>query len=296
MTLISILAAIVIERFLTHLEHLRWPRWFPRYAGWLHGRLNDLGWDSRILVLLHVLWPVLAVGLLNEWLSDEMFGLVGFVFATLVLIYCLGPRDLDTQVEDYLAAAAAGDDAGARAIAAELITREPPGGEAQHRAVADAVLVQAGRRVFAVLFWFAVLGPVGAMLYRVADLLDEWSRRDQDDAEFMAASARLHGLLAWLPGRLVALGYAVTGSFEDALHAWRAYYNAGPEQDADDMWLLLYVGNGALRLPLPDETGAADDPSTEGPDRVRAALGLVWRTVIAWITVLALLTLSGWAG
>lgn len=296
MTLISILAAVIIERFLTHLEHLRWPQWFPRYAGWLHGRIHDLKWNSGVLVLLHVLGPVLVVGLLYSWLGDEVFGLVGFAFGILILIYCLGPKDLDTQVEAYLTACEAGDVEKGNQVASELIGAEAPTGAVQYRTVTDAILVQASSRVFAVLFWFAVLGPVGAILYRTSALLDDWSQKEVGEGDFTEAAMGLHWLLAWLPARLAALGYAVTGSFEDALHAWRECHSNDRHFTDTNTGLLVYAGNGALHMPVQDdETGEEGMESEAGLTLVRAALGLVWRSVIAWITVLALLTLAGLA-
>ena len=93
----------------------------------------------------------------------------------------------------------------------------------------EAIFVQANNRVFGVLFWFMALGPAGAWLFRVSDLMRRravFEYRGRADAssevpEFVGALQVIHGILAWGPARLLALGYALVGGFDRARGAWR---------------------------------------------------------------------------
>ena len=90
--------------------------------------------------------------------------------------------------------------------------------------VTRAILHIANERIFATIFWFVVLGPFGAMLYR---LISELSKQIDFD-ELAEFSKFIHAIMAWIPARMLAAGYALTGNFDGAYHAYndRAYTRA----------------------------------------------------------------------
>jgi membrane protein required for beta-lactamase induction len=150
-----------------------------------------------------------------------------------------GPRDLRDEVDDYVAARQRGDDDAAARRAKELLEADASGrGAGLRDAVEEAIFVQANNRIFGVIFWFMVLGPAGAWLFRVSDLLRrraafQGARGDLHDSLGRALVA-LHGLLAWIPARLAAVSYALAGSLEDAVGNWpsvdRAAERARPQR------------------------------------------------------------------
>jgi len=129
---------------------------------------------------------------------------------------------------------------------------------------------------------------------------------------------RAYGVIDWLPVRLAAAGFAIVGNFEDAVYCWRA---AASSSGIDaQRRILLMTGGGALGLRLADPRIEADvrgeplapdaDPSlTSGPASgfdwsgtepdpagLRSAVGLVWRSVVLWILLFAMLTIANWLG
>ncbi|HKJ76212.1 MAG TPA: hypothetical protein VKA64_03325, partial [Gammaproteobacteria bacterium] len=60
--------------------------------------------------------------------------------------------------------------------------------------------------------------------------------------------------------------------------------------------ILVTVGMGSLHLPGSTESATEAEPERGGPGPIRDALALVRRAVLIWLTVLALMTLAGWAG
>src|SRR4030095_7524875 len=114
--------------------------------------------------------------------------------------------------------------------------------------------------------------------------------RDQTGAtpDYVQAAQRVHGVLAWLRARLLAVGYALAGSFEDAVSDWRAYYQHCSEHffEVNDA-VLACAGAGALR-----NRAFAEDVDAQV---VGGAMRLVNRTLIVWLTAIALLTVVGWA-
>lgn len=296
MKLIALVLALVLERTLTRLLHLRELRWFDRYFDWALGRIGTRGgWRGGALAAVLLLLPVLPVALVSIGLlqADIFWDVPYFLFAVLVLLFSLGPRDLGTEVQDYCDQLAAGDEAEAARIAKQLLETEAPTEYGRRDlAVEEAVLVQANNRVFGVLLFFIAFGPIGAWLFRVGDLFRRravFEAGRQEAAEGTPPYAiieRLHGLLAWVPARLTCLGYALAGSFEEAVGAWRGYREQPARRfnDVNDE-LVATVGRAAL----------AKAPTESLVICVGAALRLVQRTVFIWVTVIALMTLFGWA-
>ncbi len=296
MILITLVLALLAERFLGQYQQLRRYDWFSRYVGAVRARLGSVAfWDGPVGVIVTLAVPLFAVGLVQELLHGVLLSLLGLVFGVVVLLYTLGPRDLDAEAEAYCAAVEAGDAENSQHSASELLGYDAPSDPwTRSRTVTDAVLAQSNERLFAILFWYALLGPLGAALFRLAALLPDSLRPgDAEGAGYIAAARRLHEILAWLPARLVALSYALSGSFEDAMHGWNDYQqeHAGQLTDANSA-VLMRTGAGALRL---DAEGPA--PDEQSPEAhvamVKSALGLMWRTLVIWLGVLLLLSLAG---
>ena len=163
-------------------------------------------------------------------------------------------------------------------------------------AVEDAIFVQANNRIFGVILWFMLLGPAGAWLFRVSDLMRrrvafEALRQGRPVApgSFGSALGVVHGLLAWIPARLVAATYALAGSFEDAVGNWRAAVDgaaSGLLDRTED--LLARVGKGSLQPSLASITTESLDSAT-----ARGAWRIVSRATWIWLVVIALLVLAG---
>lgn len=298
MKLIALVIGLALERVLTHLLHLRELRWFDRYFDWGLAQMRDrpawAAWLIGVAVLLVPVLPVviIAISLLT---ADIFWDVPYFLFAVLVLLFSLGPRDLGAEVHEYCESVEDNRFEESQRIAKELLETEPPRDHGRRElAVEEAVLVQANNRIFGVVFFFVAFGPIGAWLFRVGDLFRrravyEAQRNDAPErAQPYDRVEQLHGILAWVPARLTCLGYALAGSFEEALRAWRSYgeHVAGQRFFHINDELVAAVGQAALARP------AYEDVSAEC---AAAALRLVTRTVFIWVTVIALMTLFGWA-
>ncbi|HSQ69806.1 MAG TPA: regulatory signaling modulator protein AmpE [Steroidobacteraceae bacterium] len=296
--MLALVLALALERLLTDLLHLRDARWLDGYFDWaarVFGR-----WPGRwrqLAALSVVMLPVLPVGVVSLLLGSHLLGMPQLLFAVAVLLISFGPRDLKEEVDDYVAALAGGDPGESARRATELLEYDASGrGAGLRDAIEDAIFVQANNRIFGVIFWFMLLGPAGAWLFRVSDLMRrrgafEASRHGGtiSDGSFEAALRGLHGVLAWLPARFTALSYAVAGSFEDAFGNWKGAVDQASatvlERSED---LLARVGRGSLAPSLEDV----------GPDELdlataRGAWRIVRRALWIWLAVIALLVLAG---
>jgi AmpE protein len=292
---LALLVALGFERLFSSQLHVREPAWLVAYVRRVlraaAARTGNLRLGALVVgALLPGVVVAIAIGLI-----DEIGALFWLALAGLVLFFALGPRDLQQEVDEWLRAVDAGDAAAAARLRAEILEYDA----AQRRgpalgSVAEAVFVQANNRVFGVVFWFALLGPFGALAFRLGDLLRREAllragRADAPpDAAALAADAqRLHGVIAWAPSRLLALTYGVAGSFEESFAGWRRYLREESDHffDENDR-LLVLAGQGAL--------GARWADAPDEAERTRRAATLVRIAFYAWLAVLAALTIVAW--
>lgn len=295
MMLIALLLGLIFEHVATQLLHLRELRWFDAYYDYALNAARRLdSWLSYLVVVLSLVVLVVPVAYVSYRLQGAsiLWDLSYLVFAVFVIFLCLGPRDLGAEVDEYCRVLDEGDEETAHRVLVALSEADRPW-VSDAEAVEEAVLVQAPHRLFGVVFWFIVLGPAGAWLFRVSDLMRRRAAfevvRDAALArQALPAVERIYGILSWVPARLVALGYALGGSFDDALNAWRGYHPASglPFHRTTDQ-VVARVGKAAM-------TGFLDQPSNSSA-AARNAMRLVTRTLFIWVTVIALMTIFGWA-
>lgn len=290
MTLITVLLSLVLERFVGYLDEFRQLGWFRQYGAWLRGKLGDIA-DGVTGVVLILIGPAILVWGVAELLDDVMLGLLEIVFGVVVLIYTLGPRDLHQDVEAYIEAGAVEDEERLK-HAGESLTGTPlPDDPAERlRAVVGSIFIEANSRVLAVLFWFVVLGPLGAAVYRLSH---ELVKNAEEDSALKAAAQTWLGLADWIPARLTALFYALTGHFEDTLAVLRRYLVTSlADMPAGNRDLLREAGKESVEL-----EGALEEEldATQVSVILSTATNMVMRTLVLAVTVLAIATLGGWA-
>ena len=289
MNLIALILGLALERMQTRLLDLRETTWFTGWfdlgARWMRAAPGFPGLLAGALVML---LPAVPVAWVAWAFRDVLAGLPYILFAMLMLVLSFGPQDLFSQANSWLQAKAHGDEHAAAELERAICAGDS---EATDRATARkleaAILVQANHALFGVIFWFMVLGPAGAWAYRVADLFRRHMRATGSGGPNTARAELLFGIVAWIPARLLAASYAVAGSFDDAFEDWRAYYqrtSAGFFRVSEN--ILAAAGIGAIRRRCPEPGQVA---------AIEAARDLVWRALVIWLTVIAALTLVGWA-
>jgi adenosylcobinamide-phosphate synthase len=319
MSFFSLLLALMIEQARPlargNAVHAGMRSWLRRVVRKLDAGESAHGWLAWSFA---VLLPSF-IALLVYWLLCEFVGWpVAMLWSVAVLYATLGFRQFSHHFTGIRDALEAGQEEEARRLLAEwrqIDASELPQREILRHVIEFSVLA-AHRHVFGVLSWYIVLaalglGPAGAVLYRLSEFVTRYwphvSRRQAptvSDAA-CAAAARAWWWVDWLPARITALGFAVVGSFEDAIDNWRRYESLSENEGSgsnDGLIVAATAGAINVRLGTPamaqGETQAqADMPAASARHEpqlahLRSIVGLVWRSVVLWMLLLALLTLA----
>jgi len=302
MNLIALLIGLVIERLATQLFHWRRMRWLDRIIDFGFKQAERIAnWPSLIPVVTLAAVLVLPVFLVIFSLGGTLAGFTYLILAIVVLFFSLGPKDIGEEVDEYCKALESEDEEEIQNAAKAIVEGEVPTDARQRiQRVEESVCVQANNRLFAVVFWFVLLGPLAAWAYRVTDMIRrravfnaarELESNGSDNASMVRdAAVMLHGWLAWIPARLTAVGYATAGHFDEAIAAMRApteQRDATTSEKSEN--LLARVGTAALAL--------GDKPDESITERgVRGAVSanqLVFRQLIIWAVIISAMTLYG---
>ncbi len=267
-------------------------RWHPlvgfgKLAAFIEARLNRkrmrmargaLAWALTVL-------PLVA---LSCWLP----GLAGHL---VLLYFCLGLRSLRDHNLPIAAALERGDLASARLLTARIVSRDTASANEADlaKASAESLLENGNDAVFGTLFWFAIAGGPGALLFRLANTLDAmWGYRNARFARFGCVAARIDDLLNLVPARLTALSYVLLAN--DRKRAWRCWRSQAPAWPSPNGGPVMASGAGALGLALGGSAtydGVAElrPPLGEGRPAQASDIARAWRlveaTAMLWLAV-----------
>lgn len=287
--LIAVVVSLLLGHVFPALPALRRYDWF---IGWLHwlGRQSGGDWPNKVGLLIAVGLPLLAVGAVQFFIDDLAYGLPAFFFALLALLYTWGPRDLSLDVEAVIEAR----EPEARCAAATALFPEGGTPVCEGPTLVEAVFRCALWRWFGVLFWFLVAGAVGAIGYRLISLCAQGeARRSLPIGQRGVARVAL-AVLNWPVAQLMTFALALAADFDRVLSAWRDWHAEGVRLDVG---FLGAAARASVASELAEEDAYAVDGPAQAPGllELRDAMSLVWRVLLLWLGVLAVIVLAGWA-
>lgn len=319
MALLSLVLSLLIERFRPLTPGRVHFDAFLRYSDVVARNFNGGRRRHGLLAWLVAVAPWVLLAEIGFYLCASLGFVFGLAWSVGVLYLTMGTHQFSdgfARIHDALKEGRL-DEARQRVA----LWSDGPADEYTESEIAKVAIEQgilrAHQQVFGVMAWYvfipAVLGtllpgglglllsgPGGAVLYRLSMLLDERWGRTNDDAfrafgEFARNTAQW---LEWIPTRLTALAFAIVGDFEDAVYCWRSQASAWADRQ---MGIVLASGAGALgvrlgealhsagRVILRPEIGLGDEADAEHLD---SAVGLIWRALVLWILVIALMTIA----
>ncbi|MBB3226399.1 AmpE protein [Luteibacter sp. Sphag1AF] len=282
--LLAALIALLLAYGLPQLARWRDDRWF---RAWVN-RLGDGSGAARVAVTILV--PVLLCAVFGAILGTlPFFDLAWLAFAVIVLVYALGPREVESDIDAILKAP--------DTLRRDEAIQQLRAGDEPLRwfapALVEAAFFAALRRRFGVLFWFFLLGPCGALAYRLVQLMGRDLASRLDDATRVVAQ-RVADALDWVPAHLMVFAMALVSDFDAVVGSWRHWHHhSGSPRTRLDPDFLGAVARASVDADVEAGDGYVEDvsdPIAELSDARR----VIRRVLIVWLAVVAVIVVGGW--
>lgn len=293
MKLLILIVVMVLERFWTTLDDLRADRAIENQVLRVRDRLSKALGAPFALGLIWILFPLLIAWFVSS-LGNSLPGvLIYLLISIVVLLVLLAPQQMSQQVAALSEACEREDAAGAMQYRAKLVEGTSLDAEtATTQQLAERIITLGFHEWFAVLFWFVVFGPAGAVFYRLSDWLAEPGAKEPGEPNL---PARVQAVLDWPVARLYAVLLLLAGGFNRGLDAWinggDGHERSLAQKNAD---LIGRVGHAALELEREDDCGDSEVCQASQSRWYKSAAAIVLRALLIGLGVVALLTLSGW--
>ena len=302
MNFLALVLALLLEQAWPLRRGNRLYAAFEYYADYLERQFNGLQASHGAIAWCVAVLPLAVVTVLVYALLRDASVLLAMVWSVAVLYVTMGFRRFSHCFTEITQALREQNITTARDVLGRW--RGVPADELNAADIArvsiELGLLQAHRYVLGPVFWFVILGPVGPVVYRAADLLAErWGRQIAPDKRAFAFFAeRVFFWIDWLPARTTAATFSIAGNFEDAAYCWRTQA-AGWGRGAEGV--VLASGAGALGVKLGGvlredgmlnqrpELGIGEDVEV---DDLRGTVGLIWRALVLWLCLLLIVSLA----
>ena len=257
MALTALLICLFVQRWLHFDSYTRQYPWFEHYYAWMEFHFHKTKMWSGILGVLIIVFPVLFIFILFAAFVYHVIGVIGYYALTLAILwYCLDARPLSEVMEDSW--------------------------------TPQELLVITYQRVFAVIFWLLIFGVDGVVLYYLVSSLRNFlsQQTTSSDNPLLTATVAVMGLLDWVPVRLLGMTFALVSHFTTTFKCWCHYLLTGLLHTHRQVGEVGWVALGLTEMPEMSAT----------VEQTHLIEGLVNRSLLVWLVVIALFTIGMWIG
>ncbi len=270
MSFLVLLLVLLLEK------HTHWRSGVQRDDLFLRGlsrveALPALAGKPQLQLLLVLGVPLLLLGLLLWSLAPLAYGWLLLPVHLLLVLWSLGRGDTRQMLEPFRASWQRGDVEAAYLDAQRDLGVQAEDGVTLLAQVQGFLLWRVHQGFFAVIFWYALLGPLPALAYRLLALLAEHA----GDSALRRQAQELQAALDWLPARLLALSLALAGNFVSAYRVLRAQLFA---RRASAAQLVADAGRAAADTPV----------GNAGVETLDELWSLLQRATLIWYCAIAL--------
>ncbi|MDI9246861.1 regulatory signaling modulator protein AmpE [Marinobacter sp. CHS3-4] len=253
------------------------------------------GKESHLLRgLLTIAIPAVLLAAGEYLLREAGWSLLVHPLGFVLLLVLMGAPGLTPMLESYTEAWRRGDMQAAWIRVRDFLPVDERGAasspEQMHRSLSKRLIAQIFERYFVIAFWYVIGGLAGAFVSRaLIALRDHWPH-----AAARPGFGRLANALNFLPARLLGLTFGIAGDLSGWLKQGQSsLLNASrPNSDA----LLASASSALSGYELEPERFSQLHPDN-WPDfahsSVAAIRGLLNRSMLVWICLLALLVIAG---
>lgn len=305
MTLLIVITALLLDQYFGEPKSYHPLVGFGRLAQRVEELLNAES-DTKPLRLakgalgmsLLLLPCIMATYLVVN--AIEANGFLRWVVNSAILYWAIGNHSLTQHVLAVKSALDANDTPKAQLALSMVVSRDTKNLNNKQiiNGAIETTLENGSDAVFAPIFWFLILGAPGVIAYRLVNTLDAmWGYKNQQYLEFGKIAAYTDDVLNYLPARLVAITYAMTGNAHQGFKSW---FEQAALLDSPNAGPVMTAGGGSLNVKLGGPTSyhgeLLDKPYFGGEKQaeladIDRALSLVNGALIMWCACILTATL-----
>lgn len=300
MIFLSLIVVLALVQWWGSGAPLQYDVWYLRWLNVIQNRFT-LNHFPLLGLVLAVFLPAVLMGFIAWVITSFLSANWLFFIYVPVLLYSLGRGNFSSEVKAYLAASERGDSVVAARLSDTLLgnaatvrdTEQVDDWAALHAQTLRVIAYRSFERMFAVLFWFFVLGAVGALAYRLSVLYREYPT---ENSAHERIAAKWLWVMEWPAVRIMGLTWALVGNFDSCFSCWQKQL---PDTKNSSMILLNDHLRGALGIEQAHELGSTENgiPSIKPNEPayslslIKASLSLFSRSLLLWVSVIAVITL-----
>ena len=289
MSFLAMIVALVLLQVWGSASRVHHDSWLPRLQSYGQG----LGMSPAISLFFTIAIPALVLNLVLGLLESLLFGLLWIGATALVLLYSFGRGDFQAILQRFRSYCHNENFESAYLdVQSELAYGPDEEGPATLRdlqlKIQRCVLYEGYQRWFAVLFYFVLLGPEAALVYRLLQLC----RHDREGQ----LARRLMFYADWVPARLLAATFALAGDFIRGSEAFLASFK-DTQGSASSLLLttaeaaLGAVGVAGAESPVSTSEGAQVGEGDRAASRLAELESLLSRSATVWLVIISVLVL-----
>jgi AmpE protein len=276
MSFLAMIIALLISQLRDRDSTLFQDRWLMD----IDARLRGMGMSPGASLLCSIALPVIGVGVVLGFLEPRLFGLLWIAFTVVVLLYSFGRVNFPAMLDRYRTYFSAGNfqsawlDARSESVA-DMDSSEETSLEDVQIYVQQLLIYEGYQGWFAILFFFLVLGPEGALAYRLLQLYSHIPEAK--------LAQRLLFYADWLPVRLLAATFSLTGDFLASRDKLLASFSEASQPGSE---VLVLTARAALGLKPGDVQSEMGDVAAAQINQIEALLS---RCAVFWLASISLL-------
>ena len=281
MSFLAMIIALLIAQLRDRDSSLFHDRWLVD----MDTRLRGMGMSPAVSLLCSVALPVIGVGVVLAYLEPRLFGLLWIAFTVVILLYSFGRVNFPAMLDRYRAYFSSGNFQSAWLDGrSESVTEMDPTEETSPEDIqiyVQQILIYEGYQGwFAILFFFLVLGPEGALAYRLLQLYSQFPEAK--------LAQRLLFYVDWLPVRLVSATFSLTGDFLASRDKLLSSFSETSQSASE---VLISTARAALGLKRGDAESDAGDAGDAAAAQLNQIEALLSRCAVFWLASISLLVL-----
>ncbi|GAA0200024.1 hypothetical protein GCM10009123_04230 [Kangiella japonica] len=284
MALLALVIAILIERYYhgnqsAARDKLSSDNWYFSYLRFCDKSFADKKWyQGWVKDAVEAVLPALLAFVLFKFFDDGFVAsFTVLALMVLILVHTFGPQLPSKQLEGYFRAVENGEKQAAYEYAMIFTGKESENEATMVKDVTESIFYKVESQYFSVAIWFVLLGPAGALLYRM--LL--WQ---QQENRLGALGKKLHYAMEWLAFRISALTYLLAGDMA-----------SGIEQGKGQFFDLEVSGKDLLNTVATASMGLNVDDKNSPCAANRCAISLSQRSGVILFALVAVASLLGWS-